>query len=122
MRWRRFLYNNMSLKPRRRMLRNDSTEAEKILWKRLQRSQLGVKFRRQHSVGNYILDFYCPEKKLAIELDGLVHKLSKSLDEYRTRTLTEHEIKVIRFWNKEVEEEIEKVIRMINTTLFDSPS
>ena len=62
------IHNRKNLKQFRKDLRNNLTPAEATLWKAIQRSQLeGRKFRRQHSVGNYILDFYCPKEKLAIE-------------------------------------------------------
>lgn len=54
-------------------MRNNATPQEIILWSRLKNSQIGFKFRRQHSVGNYILDFYCTEKRLAVEIDGFQH-------------------------------------------------
>ena len=74
-------YNKKALKERRRELRQNSTPAEKILWKLLRDSKLGAKFRRQYSVGGYVLDFYCPKLKIAIELLGSVH-LSKSAKLY----------------------------------------
>ena len=67
------IHNRPVLKSRRKELRNNSTSAEKLLWGMLQHSNLGgYKFRRQHSVGAYILDFYCPSEKLAVELDGAI--------------------------------------------------
>ncbi|OFZ73436.1 hypothetical protein A2701_03635 [Candidatus Amesbacteria bacterium RIFCSPHIGHO2_01_FULL_47_34] len=119
---KRFVRNSPELKGRRQELRNRATVAERLLWKRIQRSQLGVKFRRQYSVGNYILDFYCPEKKLAIELDGSTHSDRWDLDEYRTRTVGELGVKVVRFWNEEVEGNIERVMEVISTTLLSPPS
>jgi len=67
--------NNLSsLKQRRKDLRNNLTPAEIKLWKCLQNKQLeGRKFRRQHSLGSYIIDFYCPAEKIAVELDGQIH-------------------------------------------------
>ena len=62
---------------RRRDLRQKSTSAEEILWKELRRKNLGHKFKRQFSIDNYVIDFYCPDYKLAIELDGVIHKQSK---------------------------------------------
>jgi very-short-patch-repair endonuclease len=68
------IHNRPALKSRRKELRRNSTPAEKLLWTMLQHSNLeGYKFRRQHSVGAYILDFYCSSKKLAVELDGESH-------------------------------------------------
>ena len=97
--------NKPILKKFRKALRNNATRAERVLWKCLQKRQLGgYKFRRQHSVGNYILDFYCPEKRLAIELDGAHHYTDegKEYDEVRTEYLAQHAIKVLRFENKKV--------------------
>ena len=65
--------NLLSLKPIRKELRNHGSPIEAVLWNHLKNSQTGEKFRRQHSVGPYILDFYCPRIKLAIELDGSNH-------------------------------------------------
>lgn len=68
------LHNRKHLKDFRKELRNNSTKAESRLWKVLRKRQLeGRKFRRQHSIGNYIVDFYCPEEKLIVELDGAIH-------------------------------------------------
>ena len=98
--------NNLPhLKSRRKDLRNHSTSAEATLWNLLKGSQLkGFKFRRQHSIGNYIVDFYCPKKKLAIELDGQVHKEEEQIikDIARTTFLNEKGITVIRIENKNV--------------------
>ncbi len=96
--------NNLNyLKNNRKALRSNLTPAEACLWKYLQGSKLdGKKFRRQHSVGNYILDFYCPSEKLAVELDGALHFTEEGIvqDEIRTHYLNELGIKVIRFENK----------------------
>jgi len=67
------VYNILKLKDRKIDLRNKQTPQEIILWSRLRREQLGSKFRRQHSIGGYIADFYCPSKKLVIEIDGSQH-------------------------------------------------
>src|SRR5690606_25476386 len=96
--------NNLPhLKTFRKQLRNNLTPAEASLWKMLQGKQLdGRKFRRQHSVTNYILDFYCPAEKLAIELDGQGH-FEASQAEYdfeRDLFLQHYGIKVLRFENK----------------------
>ena len=94
-------------------MRSNLTTAEASLWTLLKGSNLdGKKFRRQHSVGNYILDFYCPSQKLAIELDGAHHFTEKGIaqDEERTNYLNECGIKVIRFENKLVFERTEWVL------------
>jgi len=78
------IHNRKSMKEIRRHLRHSLTPAEAALWKGLKGSKLeGKKFRRQHSIGNYVVDFYCPECKLAIELDG--QKL-RSMDAFASRT------------------------------------
>ena len=99
------IYNRPVLRTRRKELRNNSTPAEKQLWRLLQQSNLGgYKFRRQHSVGSYILDFYCAEEKLAIELDGDSHFTDDAMayDRERTAYLNAFNIKVLRFLNTDV--------------------
>jgi very-short-patch-repair endonuclease len=99
------IHNRPVLKSRRKELRNNSTSAEKLLWSILQHSNLGgYKFRRQHSVGAYILDFYCPSEKLAIELDGASHFTDEApeYDRRRTAYLNALNIKVLRFLNTDV--------------------
>jgi len=101
-------------------LRHSETEAEKKLWPFLRNRKLnGKKFRRQHPLAAYILDFYCHECKLAIELDGNAHKEKeiKQYDAARTKSLNEYGIKVIRFWNQEVINETEKVLEKIAACL-----
>jgi very-short-patch-repair endonuclease len=92
----------MSLKPIARALRRDQTDEEKDLWRALRgRRFAGFKFRRQHADGNHILDFYCADAKLAIELDGFQHSLPEEIrrDEAREQLLAEQEIETLRFWN-----------------------
>ncbi len=106
--------NNLPyLKTFRKKLRNNLTPAEAKFWTLVQNSKLeGRKFRRQHSVGNYILDFYCPSEKLAIELDGEVHfnETAQLKDAERTLFLKYYGIKVLRFENKLVFEQTEQVL------------
>ncbi|NTE02105.1 endonuclease domain-containing protein [Agrobacterium tumefaciens] len=110
------IHNAKHLKEKRKELRNNLTPAEATLWKYLQHSKLdGRKFRRQHSVKNYILDFYCPSEKLGIELDGESH-YSYAAEEYdreRTENLNKLGITIIRFENEDVfhEENILEAIR-----------
>lgn len=97
------LHNKPELLKYRKALRNKSTSAEATLWKCLQKRQLGgFKFRRQHSVGNYILDFYCPDKRIAIELDGARHFTpeGRKKDNKRDLNLKAQNISVLRFENK----------------------
>src|SRR5215831_16584294 len=99
------LVNNPTLKQRRRELRANATPGETVLWTYLQRRQvLGKKFRRQFSIGPYILDFFCPECDLAVELDGSPH-FAMFNDDYqfkRSEYLKSLGIHVLRFENREV--------------------
>jgi very-short-patch-repair endonuclease len=95
---------------RRRKLRRNLTPAEATLWKRIRHAKLsGRKFRRQHSVGHYIVDFFCVEERLAVELDGEVHRneQAEAYDYKRKLFLNEAGIKVIRFENFLVFEDLE---------------
>jgi very-short-patch-repair endonuclease len=114
------IVNNIkSLFGRRKELRNDSTPEEILLWLKLKNSQTGFKWRRQHSIGGYIADFYCPSKKLVIEIDGSQHfkKENKEYDEIRTKFFEGLDIKVLRFTNLEVSTETQKVLNQITTSL-----
>ena len=114
------IHNDPTLKSRRRELRSSLTPAEAALWKSLQRSQVcGKKFRRQHSVGPYILDFYCPECRLAVELDGQAHfnPMSWEHDCRRTEYLKRLNIRVLRFENRAVFECPEWVLGEISDHL-----
>jgi len=100
-----FLKNDPALKGRRKDLRRNQTDAERAFWSIVRNKQfLGMKFFRQYSFGPYILDFYCPEKKLAVELDGGQHNLpeGREYDAARTNYLNDHGVEVVRFWNNEV--------------------
>ncbi len=94
-------------------LRKEPTPAERKLWSRIRNDQLGVTFRRQHAVGNYIPDFCCPKAKLIIELDGSQHLEQEEYDEERTVYLETQGYRVLRFWNHEVLRNIENVIKVI---------
>ncbi len=117
------IHNQQNLKSLRQQNRNNLTPAEAELWKHLKNSQLGRKFRRQHSVGKYILDFYCPVEKLAVELDGRNHFTDNGFarDEARTKYLNSLNMKVLRFENKEVFEQLEGVLQEI-TAQFTTPN
>ena len=111
-----FLYNNDSLKIRRRELRRNQTEAETVLWSRLSnRGLASTKFVRQYSAGPYIIDFYCRGLRLAIELDGSQHlkEDTKNYDKDRDEYLKNLNIKTIRFWNDEVLKDVEGVLGKI---------
>jgi very-short-patch-repair endonuclease len=86
------------------------TDAEKALWSVLRSRQVsGLKFRRQHPFGDYILDFVCLDRKLVIEVDGSQHGEHAEADEIRTRYLSTAGFRVLRFWNNEVLQEFEAV-------------
>jgi very-short-patch-repair endonuclease len=97
------LHNRKYLKPVRKYLRNNSTSAEATLWNILKNKQVGgFKFRRQHSIGKYIVDFYCPTLLLAIELDGEPHAelINIARDAERDEFLNQQGIKVMRYENR----------------------
>lgn len=99
-----------------RELRVTSTKAEKVLWEYLRNRNLGgLKFRRQHPIDKFIADFYCHEKKIVVELDGAIHddKMNAQYDEARTYELNGSGIKVIRFRNSEVENNMSLVLEEI---------
>lgn len=99
-----------------RELRQESTEAEKLLWAELRNRKLnGWKFRRQHPLDKFIVDFYCNEKKLVVELDGSVHseKINKEYDEARTAMLSGLNVIVLRFKNEEVVNDIKETLKKI---------
>ena len=101
-------------------LRKELTPAEKKLWAYLRGDKLnGVSFRRQHAIGNFIPDFVSVKKKLIIELDGSQHLEQAEYDVERTRYLESRGYKVIRFWNNDVMNDIEGVIRAIEMALHD---
>ncbi len=97
-----------------RELRSRMTDAEALLWMLLRnRRMAGAKFRRQCPVGRYILDYYCVEKKLAIELDGGQHADAISYDKKRDEWLLSQGIRVLRFWNNQMLAETEAVMEVI---------
>ena len=100
-------------------LRKASTPAERKLWSRIRNDQLGVTFRRQHAVGNYIPDFCSPKAKLIIELDGSQHLEQEEYDEERTKYLESLGYKVIRFWNNDVMKNVNGVILAVMNALED---
>jgi len=97
-------------------LRNNLTEEEMILWGRLKEGIANYKFRRQHPISNYIVDFYCHKMKLVIEVDGSIHssKENQKLDEIRQKNLEKLGLIVLRFTNEEVRSKIENVLEKIN--------
>lgn len=105
-----------------RELRREQTTAEELLWKLLRnRRMFGMKFRRQHPAPPYVLDFFCEAVKLAVELDIGQHNSpdGRASDEQRTKRLFESEIRVLRFWNNEVMEDIEGVLNGVWKALYE---
>ncbi len=110
------------LKPFARANRKNPTPEEDELWQALRNKQTGYKIRRQHAIGNYIVDFVSLEKGLVIEVDGNDHKLNKEYDELRSAYLNLQGFRVIRFWNSEVSKNTKEVILQIKKLLNSSPS
>jgi very-short-patch-repair endonuclease len=97
-----------------RQLRQHLTPAEVQLWNALQRRQLvGLRFRCQHPVGRFIVDFYCPSCKLVIEVDGDIHSQQLAYDEARTEQLQSFGYRVLRFTNEEVLSDLQNVLACI---------
>jgi very-short-patch-repair endonuclease len=98
--------------------RREPTVAEETLWAAVRGQQIrGLPFRRQHPGGRFILDFYCPRKKLCVELDGAIHDDQQEQDAARTEALAAHKIKVIRFRNEEVLDDLPSVLQRIEAAL-----
>lgn len=111
------IFNKKETTGFRKNLRKNQTVQETILWSRLRRKSLGYKFRRQQAVGEYIVDFFCPEKNLIIEVDGWQHNEARQYDEKRTKYLESLGLKVVRFWNNEVNDNLEGVLLKIQENL-----
>lgn len=113
---REYFLNSRTLKNRRRELRKNQTPAEILIWKHVRNRRLaGHRFTRQYSIGPYILDFYCPAKKLGIELDGGQHlaKDGSMYDQERTAYLQGFGITTVRFFNAEVIQNTQQVLSQI---------
>lgn len=104
-----------------RLLRKEITNTEKILWGELRMNKLGVKFRRQHPIDMFVIDFYCPKYKLGIEVDGNTHtNEGKQYDKIRTEYLEEKNISIIRFWNSEIENNLSNVLEKIKSKIEEA--
>ena len=113
------IHNKKELEAFRKKLRSHGTSAEAFLWVYLQQRKLeGRKFRRQHSIANFIVDFYCAEEKLIIELDGLYHMnpTAEEKDAARTEKIEELGFKVIRFENRSVFDNLDWVLGEIKSS------
>jgi very-short-patch-repair endonuclease len=113
------IHNRKSRKEIRKRLRSNLTPAEAALWLSLQRSKLGVKFRRQHGVGPFVVDFYCAERRLAVELEGEVHRdvMRSEYDAARHAFLASKGIRVLYFENRAVAESREFVLETIRAAV-----
>ena len=106
-----------NIKDKAKELRKQMTESEKILWKHIRKKKLnGMHFRKQHPYGIYILDFFCFEANLVIEVDGLIHLKQLDYDFERTEDLKSSGLKVLRFTNKDIEKRIQWVLDEIKTS------
>ena len=101
------------------MLRSSPTPTEDILWESLRNKQLGVKIRRQHPIDEFIADFYCHSARLVVELDGKYHDVTKQrkFDQNRDQILKEHGIKVLRFLDDQILDNLEIVIKRIEVEI-----
>jgi very-short-patch-repair endonuclease len=110
------------MRPVVREARHHPTPAEDALWQALRRRRLGgFKFRRQHAIDRYVVDIYCPKARLVIEVDGPIHNFSRHDDAIRQRNLVELNLRVVRFTNDEVVDQLEDVLRRIEEALRASP-
>jgi very-short-patch-repair endonuclease len=108
-------FNRTKIKTERaRRLRVDATDVERRLWQKLRSAQIdGASFRRQHPAGRYILDFYCPALRLAIELDGGQHAQAVQQDRVRDEWLAQRGVMILRFWNSDVTENLNGMLEVI---------
>lgn len=113
------IFNKTEYTARRQTLRNNMTEPEKRLWQILRNQQMGVKFRRQHGIGHYIVDFYCPEQKLVIEVDGNSHYTddAQHYDTVRADFMLALGITTMRFTNHDVMTSLDVIYQQITQQL-----
>lgn len=115
-----YQYNQSTRKNLRKKLRSEAPNAEQRLWEFLRMKQLsGLKFRRQYGIGPFVLDFYCPELRLAIEADGDSHYESEEAELYdkrRQEYIEKLDIRFLRFTNDEIYGSLEEVIQIISNT------
>jgi very-short-patch-repair endonuclease len=117
------VFNKANVKGRRKQLRQTMPEAEVILWSRLKNKQIsGIKFRRQYSIGKYIVDFYCANKKLAIEVDGESHYMLNvpARDEKRQQWIEQFGVRFLRFTNDDVRKNLNGVLDSIEEAVSDT--
>nr|WP_308239820.1 DUF559 domain-containing protein [Azospirillum argentinense] len=101
-------------------MRRDSTDVEKLLWQRLRNAQMGAKFRRQEPILGFTVDFVAHDHRLVIELDGGQHADRVEQDQRRTRMLEQAGFRVLRFWNNELNENLDGVLETIKASLDET--
>ena len=108
-------YNERQQKPIRRNLRKNMPKGEKLLWSKIRNNQLGHRFRRQYGINSVVLDFYCPELRLAIEVDGITHEDTATVAKDREKEflLTSISIKLLRFPNSAIFENLDSIASQI---------
>src|SRR5690349_10702266 len=109
------IYNKKSEQEKRRKLRDQMTKAEVLLWTELKNKKLGVRFLRQYSINSYVVDFYCPSLKLAVEVDGATHCTDeeKEYDRSRQAEIETLNIEFLRFTNPEIYDDLYNVVEKI---------
>ncbi|AFZ12009.1 protein of unknown function DUF559 [Crinalium epipsammum PCC 9333] len=113
---------NQEIEEAARRLRQELTPAESILWQALRGRQIeGLKFRCQHPVGRFIVDFYCPSVKLVIEVDGGIHDQQQVYDQARTEKLEAFGYRVLRFTNEQVMKDLSAVLEQISKAARSAP-
>jgi very-short-patch-repair endonuclease len=100
-----------------RDLRSRQTQSEAILWKALRHRQFGHKFRRQHPIGRFVVDFFCPEGQLAVEIDGLIHDYQRAADIERQQIIEEENVRFVRVTADQVEHDLPQVLAIIRAAL-----
>jgi very-short-patch-repair endonuclease len=116
------VYNKSSMLDRRRELRRNATKSEELLWSYVRREQrMGTKVKRQYSIQGFVIDFYAPSVKLAIEVDGASHDLpfARGRDEVRQKMIEEYAIQFLRFSDKEIFDDLDRVLQDVDTTIHD---
>jgi very-short-patch-repair endonuclease len=99
-------------------MRQGMTDAERALWRRLRRDQLGVRFRRQHPVGPYVTDFACRSLRLIVEVDGGQHAIRSDRDQRRNAWMADRGFLVLRFWNHDVLGNLDGVVERIHAEVI----
>jgi very-short-patch-repair endonuclease len=102
---------------RAKELRREMTPAEKVLWNEWRANKLGIHFRRQQIIAGFIVDFYCHKAALVVEVDGDIHDLQQDEDARREKVLTDMGLRIIRFRNEDVIQDLSGVVRAIRSLI-----